>query len=262
MLRVARWTWPLVFLVPLTLVAGRGCRFPGVDAAYHSALWLHENLPALYLTAAVLSALAVTVRVGRVRARASTLFALATPLPPAVEAAFTVEAARLALQLPRLAYLDVAMPLCFALVGRRPSIVVSRGFVAELDAAQMRMVARHELLHIKHRDPIRGFAWHLAFAAMLLPAFSALERWLASRRELRTNLEAAGGEPEGYAALLVSRAQERRSLCVETFGVQERSRGLVSALIPPAFVVLVLGAVALSHAWFLDHLAYLFTHHC
>ncbi len=264
MLRVARWAWPLIFLIPLTLVAGRGCRFPGVDAAYHSVLWMHENLPALYVVAAAMAAVAVAIRVARARARAATLFALATPLPPALEKAFAMESARLSVAVPALAYLDVAAPLCFALVGRRSSVVVSRGFVEGLDAEELAMVARHELLHIKHRDPLQGFVWHLAFAALILPAFSALERWLTSRRELRTNLEAADvdPDPDRYARLLASQARERRSLCVEAIGAPARSRGLLSALAAPAMVLIVLASLALSHAWFLDHLSYLSARHC
>ncbi len=263
-LRVARWAWPLVFLVPLTLVAGRGCRFPGVDPAYHSMLWTHEHLPVLYVAAAGVAALAVTIRVVRARARAATLFSLATPLPPALADAFAVESARLLMPVPTLAYLDVAAPLCFALLGGRSSVVVSRGFVEDLDSDELAMVARHELLHIKHRDPLRGFMWHLAFAALLLPAFSALERWLTSRRELRTNLEAADADADldRYAQLLVSRARERRSLCIEALGAPERNRGLLSALAAPAMVVIVLASLALSHAWFLEHLSYLSAHHC
>jgi len=264
MLRVARWTWPLVFLVPLTLVAGRGCRVPGVDPAYHSVMWMHENLPVLYVAAAALAAVAVTVRIARARSRAVTLFALASPLPGALKEAFAAEGARLDVPAPELAYLDVSAPLCFALIGRRPSIVVSRGFVEDLDADELAMVARHELLHIRHHDPLRGFAWHLAFAALLLPAFTGLERWLTSRRELRTNLEAADADadPDRYARLLVSRARERRSLCIEAVGPPERNRGLPSALAAPAMVLVVLASLALSHAWFLEHLSDLSARHC
>ncbi|GAC1584418.1 MAG: hypothetical protein NVS3B7_19770 [Candidatus Elarobacter sp.] len=264
MLRVARWVWPLIFLVPLTLVAGRGCRFPGVDPAYHTVMWMHENLPLLFVAGAAFAAAAVSVRVARARSRAATLFALASPLPPALADALARESARLSVPVPALAYLDVASPLCFALVGRRSSIVVSRGFVADLDAEELAMVVRHELLHIKHGDPLRGFIWHLAFAALLLPAFSALEQWLTSRRELRTNLEAADADvdPDRYARLLVSRARERRSICIEALGSPERNRGLLSALAAPAMVLIVLASLALSHGWFLDHLSYLSTRHC
>jgi Zn-dependent protease with chaperone function len=252
----------LVFLVPLTLVAGRGCQVPGVDPAYHFVLWLHENLPVLFLITALLAALAVTLRVARVRARAATLFALQTTPPAPVTAAFRAQAAVIGIRVPRLVYLDVAVPLCFALVGLRPVIVLSRGFIDDLDADQVGMVARHELLHVKHRDPVRGFAWHLAFAALLLPAFSALEQRLVSRRELRTNLETAADQPERYAALLVSRARERRGLCIEAFGTAGSRRGVFATFAPPAFVLAVLSALALSHAWFMEHLEFLSTHHC
>jgi len=223
---------------------------------------MHENLPVLYLAAALIAALAVALRVARARARAATLFALETAPPAIVDSAFAAQAAAVGIRVPRLVYLDVAVPLCFALVGLRPVIVLSRGFVGDLDAEQVGMVARHELLHVKHRDPVRGFAWHLAFAALLLPAFSALEQRLAMQRELRTNLDTAADQPERYAALLVSRARERRGLCIEAFATAGSRRGLVATVAPPVFVVATLSALALSHAWFMQHLEFLSAHHC
>ncbi len=260
--RVARWAWPLIFLVPLTLVADRGCNVPGVDPTYHLVLWLHENLPMLYLVAALIAALAVTLRIVRARSRAATLFALGSELPVPVQSAFAAEARRLAISIPKLVYLDVTAPLCFALVGFRPTVVLSRGFVTDLAPDEVGMVARHELLHVKHRDPLRALAWHLAFAALLMPAFTALERSLGLRRELRTNLEAAAENPERYAALLVSRARERRGLCIEAFGAPACENAPWLTLGPPALVVALLVALAASHAWFMDHLAFLSNHHC
>jgi len=261
-LRFARWAWPGLFFIPLTPVAGRGCQFAGVDPAYHSMLWMHENLAMLYFAAALIAAVAVGLRVARARARAGALFSLATPAPEILESAFVAEAARLSLDLPRIAYLDVAAPLCFVLVGPRPAVVVSRGFADDLDADEARMVARHELLHVTHRDPARAFAWHLVFAALLVPAFSDLERWFAARRELRTNLAAADGDPDRYAALLVSRAREQRSLCIGGLGAPERRGSRRLAFAQPVIALLVFAGLALSHASFLDHLAFLSTHHC
>lgn len=262
MLRIARWAWPSLFFIPLTPVAGRGCGFLGVDPAYHSMLWIHGNLAILYLAVALIAAVAVSVRVARARARAGRLFSLTTPVPAAIESAFVAEAARLGVGLPRLAYLEVAASLCFVLVGSRPAVVLSRGFVEDLDVDEVRMVARHELLHIKHRDPARAFAWHLLFAALLVPGFSDLERWFATRRELRTNLAAAESEPRRYGALLVSRAREQRSLCVGGLEAAGRRRPRLPVFAQPAIGLLVFAGLALSHASFLDHLAFLSAHHC
>lgn len=262
MLRAVRWAWPLLFFLPLTLVANRGCEFPGVDFAYHTELWMHENLPALFLVAGLVAVVAVLVRVTRARAKAATLFSLSSPMPPLVLAAFEAEAAQLAISVPRVAYLDVTAPLCFAMFGLHPAVVLSRGFIDGLEESDVRMVVRHELLHVKHRDPSRGFAWHIGFAALLLPAFSELERWLAGRRELRTNLEAAEENPGHYADLLRSRARSRDDLCVEAFGHVERPRSFTAAIAQPIVVLLVLGALAYSHAWFMEHLAFLSSHHC
>ena len=259
---MVRWAWPLVFLLPLTWVAGRGCQFGGVDPAYHAVMWLHEHLPVLYLGLGIVAAMTVAIRVARVRARAAILFSLAVDMPADLAHAVRDEAERLNVSHPRVAYLDVSAPLCFALVGRRGTIVISRGFVTGLDVKQLRLVARHELLHIRYRDPMRGFLWHLAFAAFILPAFDRLENWFASGRELRTNLTVAAEDPEAYATLLRSRARGQRDFCVEAFASTPRSGSLLSALFAPAIVLAVLAGLAASHAWFLDHLAYLSTHHC
>ncbi len=259
-LRLLRWAWPLVFLVPLTLVAGRGCRFPGVDEVYHSVLWLHENLPLLFVLAAATSAIGVAVRLLRARGRAARLFALASPLPDDLVHAFEDERLRLQLAPPRIAYLDVAAPMCFVLVGIRPAIVISRGFAHGLASEDLRLVARHELLHIRRGDPLRGFLWHVAFAALLLPAFSALERALSRGRELRTHLESAEDDPERYATLLLAQARENRAMCVDTSAAEHASRFATYA--PPLAVAGVLVALAFSHVWFLDHLALLTRDHC
>lgn len=243
-------------------MAGRGCGFPGVDPAYHGVMWLHENLPQVYAGVGILAALAVAARVWHARQRAETLFALAAEQPDSLREAFEIEAKALGIVVPPIAYLDVAKPLCFALVGWPASVVVSRGFIDDLGQSDLRLVARHELLHVKHRDPVRGFAWHLGFAALVLPAFAPLETWLSLRRELRTNLEAAGDSPEAYAELLRTKARGNRGLCAEAFAEAARPRGFLRALAAPILVVALLIALTFSHAWFLEHLAYLTSHHC
>lgn len=225
-------------------------------------MWLHENLPQVYGAVGLLAVLTVAARVWRVRQRAQTLFALSAEQPVSLRKAFEVEARTFGIAVPPIAYLDVAKPLCFALVGWPASVVVSRGFIQGLSASDLRLVARHELLHVRHRDPIRGFVWHLVFAAFVIPAFGELETWFSSRRELRTNLEAAGDNPAAYAELLRSKAHDNRLLCAEAFADASRPRGLVRALAAPLLVALLLVGLTLSHAWFLEHLAYLTSHHC
>lgn len=261
-LRVARWSWPLLFLVPLTLVAGRGCGFPGVDPAYHSVLWLHENLPQIYAVVGLIAVLGVGARVWGARRRADALFELSVEQPAPLRAAFEVEARSLGIGVPPIAYLDVAKPVCFALVGLPASVIVSRGFVADLEPSDLRLVARHELLHLKHHDPVCGFAWHLGFAALILPAFGLLETWLSMRRELRTNLEAAGDNPQAYTELLQRKAHDKRALCAEVFSSAGQPRSLLRALVAPVLVALLFIALMLSHAWFLEHLGFLTSHHC
>jgi Zn-dependent protease with chaperone function len=258
--RAARWLWPLVFLFPLRLVADRYCWFPLTDPTYHAILALHERLPLLLAVAIVASTIAVAARVANVRGRIATVVAFAVPTPVDIADVFADEAHRLRLSTPRIAYLAVDQRLCFALAGRVPTIVLSRGFLAGLPREDIRLIARHELLHVRFHDPLRRFAWHLAFAALLFPAFDELERWLATRREQRVNELVGKEEPERYANLLAHCVRHAHTLCSDNDEPQRK--GASRLIIAPLIVGSLLMGLFASHEAFMRQLEYLTRHHC
>jgi Zn-dependent protease with chaperone function len=258
--RAARWLWPLAFLFPLRLVADRYCWFPLTDPMYHAILALHERLPLLLAVAIIASTIAVAARVAAARARIAAVLAFAVPTPGDIADVFADEADRLRLSAPRIAYLAVDQRLCFALAGRAPTIVLSRGFLAGLPPEDIRLIARHEILHIRFHDPLRRLAWHLAFAALLFPAFDELEQWLATHRERRVNEIVGKEEPERYASLLAHCACHAHTLCSDNSEPQPKSARRL--IIAPLIVGSLLLGLFASHAAFMRQLEYLTRHHC
>jgi Zn-dependent protease with chaperone function len=259
--KTARWLWPLVFLFPLPWIADRYCWFPLTDPIYHTILALHERLPLLVGLATIAAIVSVSARITAAHARISEVLAFAVPTPEAIVGIFAEEAWRLRLSMPLLAYLAVDQRLCFALAGRQPRVVLSRGFLSGLSSEDIRLVARHELLHIRFHDPLRRLAWRVVFAALLFPAFDELERWLTARREQRVNLLAGGEDPDRYASLLVRCAHRESGLCSDDDRPARRKNtsGLVAA---PLLVGSLLFGLFASHAAFMKELGYLTRHHC
>jgi Zn-dependent protease with chaperone function len=259
--KVARWLWPIAFLFPLRLVANRYCWFPFIDPIYHAMLALHEHLPFLIVVAIVAAIVAGTAHVAAARARIAAVLAFAVPTPDDIAEIFADEAQRLRLKVPPIAYLAVNQRLCFALAGRQPTIVLSRGFLAGLSPEDIRLMARHELLHVRFHDPLRRLIWHLAFTAFLFPAFDELERWLTIRRERRVNLLAGEEEPERYARLLTHCTYQEHTLCSNT-GESVQHKSALRLVTAPLIVGSLLLGLFASHAAFMQQLAYLTHHHC
>jgi len=260
--RVGRWLLPLIFLLPLKLVSDRFCWFGPADDAYHGLVALHRVLPELIIAAGALSVFTVTLRVAKIRDRLKLLAALSSDPPETLLAAFGIEAHRLDVTVPRIVYVTTALPLCFAGLGlRRPDVFLSRGFVQGLSDVELRLVAHHELVHLRDRHPAWNFVWHVMFAALVLPGFGGLERILRQRRELVANISAARIDPTVYEQLLQRRARERRSLCSD--GQKAPGRlSRFSAVVAPVAVAGLFVALGLSHADFMHDLPYLVTHHC
>ncbi len=63
--RLGRWLLPLIFLLPLKLVADRFCWFGPTDDAYHGLVALHRVLPELIIAAGAWSIFTVTFRVAK-----------------------------------------------------------------------------------------------------------------------------------------------------------------------------------------------------
>ncbi|MDQ2909200.1 MAG: hypothetical protein M3R44_07620 [Candidatus Eremiobacteraeota bacterium] len=262
MLAAGRWLWLLVFLVPLTLFAGRFCWFGPTDDVYHGLVDLHRFLPELIVAAAAVSISNVLFRIVRIRDRLKLLAAVATQPPRALLSAFETEAGRFATAVPQLAYVEAETPFCFTDFSvRHPKVFVSRAFIVDLSEVELRLVARHELVHLRHRHPTWNFFWHVTFAAMLLPGFEALEHELRNRREHSANVLASELEPLAYERLLLRRARERRSFCSDP-GHERPRRSIVSIAGAPAAFVALFIALGISHADFMHELPYLVAHHC
>ena len=261
--RLVRALWPIVFLIPLSWWADRGCGFAGVDPLYHTTVWIHERLGWFVAALAAVSVLVVLGNIVVARIRFSRLLALAEELPERVQRAFATAGAQLGVRLPRIAYLDVSGPIATTVFG--PVVLVSRGFADALDDDDLVLVARHELVHASRHDASVGVLWHLAFAALLLPGFEPLERRLHAARERRANAVAADEREEQYLAL-IGRLARGAALCaganlgLEAAARRPEDRWLAWAA--PLIIMLLAVALPLSHREFLHDRPYLLTHHC
>ncbi len=136
----------------------------------------------LLLFLADLGSLLSALRRGRPRSHA----------PDAASAA-ALDAARLALAglpggAPPLAFLDQAWPALFCAGVRHPSIYVSRGALALLDAEELRSALAHEAAHLERRDPQRSWVVMGLRALMCLnPTFQVQARVLARDAERRAD---------------------------------------------------------------------------
>ncbi len=259
--------WPLLFIAPLWIVLDRLCWSAPTHFLLHATMALHERLPAIIAAAAAVSLAVIAWKLGRVNANLRTLRALAGPLPNALHAAVASQAASLDMREPPVIYLDVATPICYTIVPG-PSILLSRGFVEQLAQGDLDHVVRHELVHVRRRDPQRGLLWHLLFSALLVPGFGDLERWLYDRRERHTNELAGTLDRDRYASLSL-RVREAESVFECSLG-----RSYAGALAPrrkeckplvflrPALATALFAALLVSHAVFMNALPFLERHHC
>jgi hypothetical protein len=253
----------VLFLVPLSWWADRGCNYAGVDPLYHATVWMHERLGWFVVALAAISVLTVLVKIVLARRRLSRLLKLSEPLPARIRRCFEFAAAEMNVVLPRVAYLDVGERVATTVFG--PVILLSRGFAEPLNDADLALVARHELVHASKRDAGAGVLWHLAFVALLLPGFEPLERRLHAARERRANILAAAGREEAYLSVL-SRVARGAALCeggnigLEAAARRPGDRWL--AWVTPSLIALLAVALPLSHAEFVHDLPFLLTHHC
>ena len=262
-MRFVRALWPIVFLVPLSWWADRGCRLAGVDPLYHTTLWIHERLGWFVVALAVVSAAVVVGKIVAARLRFARLKLLAEPLPARLEHAIERASAELGIAVPTVLYLDVGAPIATTVFRR--TILLSRGFTEPLDDADLELVARHEIAHVQRHDATAGVLWHLAFAALLIPGFEPLERRLHAGRERAANVTAANGRQERYLSL-VSRMARGADVCAGArLGLEAATRRPEDRWLmwfAPLTVVALAVALPLSHAAFRHDLPYLLSHHC
>ena len=266
-LRALRTIWPVAFIAPLWLLLDRFCWSVPDHIVLHMTMMLHEHLPTIVTIAAGMSLLVIAGKLARVTSSLRTLRTMAGPLPETLRSAVLREASLLNMPPPSVIYVDVATPICYTVLPG-PSILLSRGFLDDLEPVDLAIVVRHELVHVRRYDPLRGLLWHLLFSALLVPGFADLERWLYDRREGRANELAGQLDRVRYAAI-----ETRVRLAEYTF---ERSLGhaYAGALAPqhrkrrvpiflqPALAGVVLVALVASHAVFMHALPFLETHHC
>lgn len=262
-MRFIRALWPIIFLVPLSWWAERGCEFAGVDPLYHATVWFHERLGWFVAVLALLSAGVVVAKIVVARRRFARLRDVAEPMPARVQEALERAAVALGVAVPRLLFVDLSAPIATTVFGR--TIVLSRGFVEPLDDADLELILRHEVAHVRHGDATAGVLWHLAFAALLIPGFEPLERRLHACRERSANVAAAEGREARYVAL-VARIARGADLCAEArLGLEAAARRPEDrwlVWIAPLAVTCLAVALPLSHAAFRHDLPYLLSHHC
>ncbi len=266
--------WPLIFFLPLGFLSGKLCWISVVDPAYHGLVWLHERLPLILLILAFISLSTAAYRFIRLQESLRLLLSLSVTPPLALERIF------LANQPPqdrkaKLKYIDIEHRFCFTIFNG-PSVVVSRGFVHDLSTQDLHLVAMHEFSHVKRRDPWRAIAWHLFFAALILPGFEAVETVLHLRRErmVDAGVVAQIRDAARYNQLLercsVRRDRAYGSICTSGVAINERVRDMASSspeylwerAFPAGVSTALLLLVFLSHAFFMKSLPYLQTHHC
>ncbi len=262
-MRFVRALWPVVFLIPLSWWADRGCRLAGVDPLYHTTLWIHERLGWFVAVLAVISAGVVVGKIIVARSRFARLQLLAEPLPPRVQQAIARASVELGIAVPAVLYLDIAAPIATTIFRR--TILFSRGFIEPLDDADLELVARHEIAHVQRHDATAGVLWHLAFAALLIPGFEPLERRLHARRERAANVTAADGRQPRYLSLM-SRMSRGADVCADArLGLEAATRRPEDRWLmwfAPLTVIALAVALPLSHAVFRHDLPYLLSHHC
>ncbi len=262
-MRFVRALWPVVFLIPLSWWAERGCWLAGVDPLYHTTLWIHQRLGWFVAALALVSAAVVMAKIVVARIRFARLKQLAEPIPARLRTAIERASAEFGIAAPAVLYLDVTAPIASTVFGR--TILFSRGFTEPLDDADLELVARHEIAHVHRHDATAGVLWHLAFAALLIPGFEPLERGLHGQRERAANVAAASGREERYVSL-VSRVAHGAKLCADArLGLEAAARRPEDRLLmwfAPLAVVALAVALPVSHAAFRHDLPYLLSHHC
>lgn len=262
-MRLIRALWPIVFLIPLSWWADRGCGLAGVDPLYHATVWMHERLGAFVAALAFASVALVIGKIVIARVRFSRLLNLAEIAPERVQRALAAAGAELRVCAPRVAYLDVNLPIATTVFG--PVILLSRGFANALDDDELLLVAKHELVHASRHHASMGVLWHLAFAALLVPGFEPLERRLHAAREREANATAAQAREEKYLQL-IGRLTHGASLCADAgLGLEAAARRPEDrwlAWAAPLVIILLAIALPLSHREFVHDRPYLLSHHC
>jgi Zn-dependent protease with chaperone function len=202
-LRLTALAYPLVVLpLLLALFPGRGDEIAGGWALLDGRRWddvqalgvsLEDGFVVLFTAAgAVLLLIDVAPLVrGRRRPRP----AARAPDPASaerLEGVIPSLAAAMGIVAPPVLFLSRDVPILFATGVRRSEIVISRGALALLDAAELRAALAHELAHIARRDPAKSWVLLAVRGLMFFnPAFQVVARATLRDAEWRADEHAA-----------------------------------------------------------------------
>lgn len=270
---VVRWIrsiWPIVFLVPLGVFAGRFCSLSVTDPIYHGLLTAHEHLTAIIIGLAGLSIASVAVNVAVSESALNVLLRLSIDAPQEVGSQFEDVRARLGVK-SKLLYLDLHQRIAFP-HWRANTVVISAGMIVGSSAEEVRLILLHEIAHLRRRDQYRALAWRVMFALFILPGFGAVEQILNRRRESAVDRTCLSEQPHVYENLL-RRSSVRRdklygSICTPGIGVPGLSGlnaspyYLADRTLPAAISICVLALVFLGQMLFVSAFPFLTTHHC
>lgn len=145
------------------------------------------------------------------------------------------------------------VPRAFAVPGRQPAIVVSRGMLRALDGGERQVLLAHERAHLRHHHDTYQLVADLAAATspFLGPlrhqVAYALERWADEQAADQVHSRELAARSLAKAAL-ASAAARRPALSFERFRVTDRVTALQRSPAPthPPFVLVVLSLVAVA----------------
>lgn len=270
LVRSIRSVWPIVFLVPLGVFAGRFCNLSLADPIYHALLAAHEHINSILIGLAALSLASVAVSAAVSESSLNVLLQLSCEPPEELRLEFEQARERMGVK-SNLLYLDMQQRIAFP-HWRANAVVVSAGMLQDCSAEEIRLVLLHEIAHLRRRDQYRALAWRVFFAIFILPGFSAVEQLLNRNRESAVDARCLLEHADVYRNLL-QRSSVRRdklfgSICTPGIGIPGLSglnaspHYLADRTLPAAISIGVLALVLFSQILFLWGLPFLSTHHC
>lgn len=268
--RWVRTLWPVAFLVPLGVFAGRYCNLSVTDPFYHALLWAHERLPEIVLGLAALSLARLAVSVAISESSLNVLLRFASDAPENIRSEFENLQAQTG-SAATLVYLNLPQRVAFP-HWRANAVVVSAGMMRDLSKDGVRMVLSHEIAHLRRRDQYRALAWRVFFALLILPGFGAVEQLLNRRREAAADRKLMAENHRVYSDLLRRNSSRHDglygSICTPGVeipglsGLNASPQYLADRIQPAAIAISVLALVLFSQMLFLSTLPYLKSHHC
>jgi Zn-dependent protease with chaperone function len=150
------------------------------------------------------------VRWAVARLRLSRLLARSLPAPTALRRALMQLARATGIKAPRL-LLSHEAPAPFSTGAWAPSIVLPASLAEELPPEQLELILRHELAHLRRRDPLtHALARLCATVFAFHPSVPGLMRELVIAREAAVDAEIAVNDRHAYASLLLQVASRAR----------------------------------------------------